>query len=56
MASDKVGVEPGIDLQEETAYRMVSPRDHPPATPRVRDMLAKMRGAVGWKSQERRGG
>ena len=54
--SGKVGVEPGIDLVEETAYRMVSPRDHPPATPRVRDMLAKMRGAVGWKSQERRKG
>jgi NTE family protein len=56
LASDKVGMEPGIDLAEETAYSLVSPRDHPPATPRVRDMLAKMRGAVGWKSQEQHEG
>ena len=54
--SDKVGVEPGIDLQDETAYRLVSPRDHPPTTPRVRDMLAKMRHAVGWRGQEKSDG
>ncbi len=55
MQSDKVGVEPGIDLEKEIAYRLVSPRDHPPATPRVRDMLAKMRDAVDWRAQEKPG-
>ena len=53
MDANVVGVRSGIDLAEETSYRIGLPDEEEAPKPRLTETLSRLRSKIGWRRNEK---